>query len=161
MGGSGRGRTLFVEGAAFLSSHVFQGPQDVPRAGRLAGWLRRRRFTCKQRARSLRFTRVSGVPRRAEGWLAGWLRGRRFTCKQRARALRFTRISGSQDVPRAGWLAVCGNADLRVNRGHDHFDLHVFQGSQDVCREGGDADLRVNRGPQWCPSRRKKHCPPT
>ena len=32
----------------------------------LAGWLRGRRFTCKQKARALRFTRVSRVPRRAE-----------------------------------------------------------------------------------------------
>ena len=51
----------------------------------------------------------------------------------------------------AGWQAGCGDADLRVNRGHDHFDLHVFQGSQDVPRAGwlagcGGADLRVNRG---------------
>ena len=48
-----------------------------------------------------------------------------------------------------------GDADLRVNRRHEHLDLHVFQGSQDVPRAGwlagwragcGDADLRVNRG---------------
>ena len=42
--------------------------------GWLAGWLLGRRFTCKQKARGLRFTRVSGVPKRAEiGWLVGWL----------------------------------------------------------------------------------------
>ena len=35
-----------------------------------------------------------------------------------------------------GWLAGCGDADLRVNRGHEHLDLHVFQGSQDVPRAG-------------------------
>ena len=29
-----------------------------------------------------------------------------------------------------------GDADLRVNRGHEHLDLHVFQGSQDVPRAG-------------------------
>ena len=34
----------------------------------------------------------------------------------------------------AGWLAGCGDADLGVNRGHEYFDLHVFQGSQDVPR---------------------------
>ena len=56
----------------------------------------------------------------------------------------------------AGWLAGCGGADLRVNKGHEHVDLHVFQGSQDVQRAGwlvgwgwlagcGDTDLRVNR----------------
>ena len=39
-------------------------------------WLRARRFTCKERARAFRFTRVSGVPRRAEGWLAGWQAGK-------------------------------------------------------------------------------------
>ena len=32
----------------------------------------------------------------------------------------------------AGWLAGCGDADLRVNRGHAHVDLHMFQVSQDV-----------------------------
>ena len=34
----------------------------------------------------------------------------------------------------AGWLAGCGDADSRVNTGYEHFDLHVFQGSQDVPR---------------------------
>jgi len=42
--------------------------------GWLAGWLLGRRFTCKQRARVPRLTRVSEVPKRAEvGWLVGWL----------------------------------------------------------------------------------------
>ena len=82
--------------------------------GWLAGWLLGRRFTCKQRARALRFTRVSGVPRRAECWLAVWLRGRWFTCKQRARAPRFTRVSESVDPlvpgqPLEFWGAKSGN----------------------------------------------------
>ena len=41
-----------------------------------------------------------------------------------------------------------GDADLRVNRGHEHFDLHMFQGSQDVLgwlAGCGGADLRVNK----------------
>ena len=42
-------------------------------------------------------------------------------------------FQGSQDVPRAGWLAGCGDVDLRVNREHEHFDLHVFQGPK-TCR---------------------------
>ena len=44
-----------------------------------------------------------------------------------------------------------GNIDLRVNTRHEHFDSHVFQGSQDVPNAGwlsgcGDVGLRVNRG---------------
>ena len=86
---------------------VFQKSQDVPRR-----W--EHRFTCKHKARALRFTRVSRVPRRAECWLAVWLRGRWFTCKQRARALRFTRVSESVDPPVPGkplefWGAKSGN----------------------------------------------------
>ena len=37
-----------------------------------------------------------------------------------------------------------GGADLRVNRAHEHIDLHVNKGSQEAS-EGGDTDLRVNR----------------
>ena len=37
-----------------------------------------------------------------------------------------------------------GDTDLRVNRAHEHIDLHVFNGSQEAS-EGGDTDLRVNR----------------
>ena len=34
-------------------------------------------------------------------------------------------------------LAAAGcSQDLCVNRGHEHFDLHVFQGSQDVPKAG-------------------------
>ena len=39
-------------------------------------------------------------------------------------------ISGGKNATPAG----CGDADLLVNRGHEHLDLHVFQGSQDVPR---------------------------
>ena len=51
------------------------------------------------------------------GWPAGWLGGR---------------LAGWLVGWLAGWLAGCGDADLRVNRGHGYFDLHVFQGSQHV-----------------------------
>ena len=43
---------------------------------------------------------------------------------------------GSQTKRRERWLlgslAGCGDADLRVNRAHEHFDLHVITGSEDV-----------------------------
>ena len=32
-------------------------------------------------------------------------------------------------MPKACWLAGCGDADLRVNRRHEHLDLHMFQGT--------------------------------
>ena len=48
---------------------------------------------------------VAGWP---VGWLDGWL---------------------------VGWLAGGGDADLRVNRAHEHLDLHVFKGPQDVPRD--------------------------
>ena len=57
---------------------------------------------------------VSRVPRRAKRW---WL---------------------------AGWRAGCGDADLRVNRAHGHFDLHLIK-SRQTYRKEGDTDLRVNR----------------
>ena len=37
----------------------------------------------------------------------------------------------------AGRLAGCGDADLRVNRAHELFDLHVITESEDVAA-GGD-----------------------
>ena len=51
------------------------------------------------------------------GWPAGWLGGR---------------LAGWL----AGLLAGCGDADLHVNKRHEHLDLHVFQRSQDVPRAG-------------------------
>ena len=57
-----------------------------------------------------------------------------FTCKQKARAPRFTRVSRA---PRRRASKTCrdgGDADLHVNRGHEHLDLHMFEGSKDVPR---------------------------
>ena len=66
-----------------------------------------------------------------------------ITCKSKCSCALFTRksaspqpaseptsqLQGSQDVPKACWLAGCGDADLRVNRRHEHLDLHMFQGT--------------------------------
>ena len=60
------------------------------------------------------------VAGRLVGWLVGWL---------------------------AGWRAGCGHADLRVKNGHEHFDLHVFPGSQDVPRAGWLAGWQAGKTP--------------
>ena len=31
-----------------------------------------------------------------------------------------------------------GNVDLRVNKAHEHLDLHVIKGAQDVPRDGNE-----------------------
>ena len=41
-------------------------------------------------------------------------------------------------------ILALGDTDLRVNRAHEHIDLHVNKRSR-TCRDGGDTDLRVNR----------------
>ena len=115
----------------------------------LAGWLRGRRFTCKQGARALRFTRKYGARRRSGrvGYVVRWTDcGEADLMETKSTSTSIYKCFKTPKTCRDG-----GNIDLRVNTRHEHFDSHVFQGSQDVPNAGwlsgcGDVGLRVNRG---------------
>ena len=68
--------------------------------------------------------------------------------ENRARSVKQKKPPAAHHPPRPACLAARGDADLRVTRGPEHLDLHVFQGSQDVPKACwlagcGDADLLI------------------
>ena len=104
---------------------------------------------CKAISRALRFRRKYGARRRSGrvGYVVRWTDcGEADLVETESTSTSIYKCFKAPKTCRDG-----GNIDLRVNTRHEHFDSHVFQGSQDVPNAGwlsgcGDVGLRVNRG---------------